>query len=964
MRVATYAQQPLSTSAGANTILVERERELAELASALQSASGGAGHAIMIEAGAGIGKSSLLEAAAELASDADMRVLRATGRELEQSFPFGVAIQLFEPIWAAANETERAALGMGSGGLATALLEGRLSEALGLSGDHGYPLIHGLFWLATNLSSSRTGRVAGRPVAMLVDDLQWVDRPSLRFLAYLGRRLPRLPIAIVSTVCPGEPLADRAAIEALRRLRPALTPSPLTERGVATLVEAEFPDANRAFVAACGRVTRGNPFLLIELLAQLRADRLTPDSDTAARLMDLAPGTIVNAVVARLGTLSPPAQALASAVALLGDRVAVNDAARLVELDSSAAAEAADMLSSIHLLDPGVPLSFVHPMIRSAVLASMSPVARGQAHRRAAAMLRANGAPARTVAAHLLAAPADQDSEALETLRSAARDRLRSGEADSAARLLERALAERPAPELYAEVLAELGQAEALAGLPHAPGRLDEAIRVTSEPERRAELALAQGRALMAHGRHGDAAAVFETGLQECDDVDGTLGDELDAAFISAAALVPKLVPEAFARRRRMLDRLQGPPDAGQRSALARTVLEDSLRGEQRSTVRRIADLAWGDGTLLAPDAADDLTLSSLAAALLFADELEREVELCEAMSLVARDPASRLADATVSYCRTWPLYEQGKVAEAAADVRAALDAPGDGATHARTADGALACCQMQRGQVDEAERTLAIIEEADVNGSARYPFLLDVRAQLRLAQHRPREALDDALRAGDRLRTDFSVANPGVVAWRSTAALALLALGDSGRAEELAADELEHAQRIGVTRVVIRDLRVLGLAAGGEAGIELLEEAVRTAESYPMRLESMHALVDLGAALRRAKKRAASREPLRRALELSHRGGASAISARAQTELAASGARPRRILLTGVAALTPSERRVAQLAAKGMTTREIAESLFVSPKTVEYHLRHTYRKLDVGSRSELSDALLAEQAA
>lgn len=963
MRVATYAQQPSSASAGANTVLVERERELAELATVLQSASDGAGHAVVIEAASGIGKSALLEAAAKLASDAEMRVLRATGLELEHSFPFGVAIQLFEPIWAAADETERAALDTSSGGLATGLLEGRLSEVLGAAGDHGYPLIHGLFWLATNLSSSPTGRFASRPLAMLVDDLQWVDRPSLRFLAYLARRLPRLPIAILSTIGPGEAPADRAAIEALRRLRPALSPSPLTERGVATVVRSELPSADRAFMTACSRVTRGNPFLLIELLAQLRADGRPPDSDTAARLADLAPGTIVDAVVARLGALPPAAQALASAVALLGDRVAVNDAARLAQLDLAAAAEAADVLSSIHLLGPGAPLSFVHPMIRSAILVSMSPVARGQAHRRAATMLRADGALATTVAAHLLVAPADRDSEAVETLRSAARETLRSGEADSAVRLLQRALAERPAPELLPEVLAELGRAEALAGLPGAPGRLGEAIQVTSEPQRRAGLALAQGRALMTHGRHDDAAAVFETGLREVSDVDGALGNELNAAFMSAAALVPSLVPEALGRRKRMLDRLQGPPDAGQRSALALTVLADSVRGAQRPTVRRIVDLAWGDGALLASNPGDELALSSIAGALLFADELERDIELCEAM-LLARDQGSQLADATVAYCRTWPLYEQGKIAEAAADARAALDAPGDGGTHVRTAYGALACCQIQRGQLREAEHALAIIDEADISGSVRHPFLLEVRAQLRLAQHRPREALEDALQAGERLRADFSVANPGVVAWRSTAALALLALGDSARAEGLAADELEHAQRIGVTRIVIRDLRVLGLAAGGEAGIELLEEAVRTAERYPMRLESIQAFAEYGAALRRAKKRAASREPLRRALELSHQGGASAISARAQTELAASGARPRRVALTGVAALTPSERRVAELAAKGLTTREIAESLFVSPKTVEYHLRHTYRKLDIGSRSELSDAMPAAEPA
>ena len=149
-----------------------------------------------------------------------------------------------------------------------------------------------------------------------------------------------------------------------------------------------------------------------------------------------------------------------------------------------------------------------------------------------------------------------------------------------------------------------------------------------------------------------------------------------------------------------------------------------------------------------------------------------------------------------------------------------------------------------------------------------------------------------------------------------------------------------------------------LALAAGGNAGLELLREAVDVGSRHPARLEYIHALVDLGSALRRAKQRAAAREPLRRALELSHRGGANAIAERAQTELAASGARSRSIMLSGVESLTPSERRVAELGCQGLTRRRMAEALFVSPKTIEYHLRHIYQKLDISCREQLGAAL------
>jgi DNA-binding CsgD family transcriptional regulator len=186
--------------------------------------------------------------------------------------------------------------------------------------------------------------------------------------------------------------------------------------------------------------------------------------------------------------------------------------------------------------------------------------------------------------------------------------------------------------------------------------------------------------------------------------------------------------------------------------------------------------------------------------------------------------------------------------------------------------------------------------------------------------------------------------------------------MGHSDPAEELAADELRLAQASGLTRVVIRDLRVLGLAVRGSAGVELLEEAVRTAEHAPARLEGMLALADLGVMLRREKKRAAAREPLRRALELSHRGGATAIAERARMELGATGSRPRRMNFSGVESLTPAERRVADLAAERMTTRMIAQALVITPKTVEYHLRHIYQKLGIGSRDELTAAIQGER--
>jgi DNA-binding CsgD family transcriptional regulator len=275
-----------------------------------------------------------------------------------------------------------------------------------------------------------------------------------------------------------------------------------------------------------------------------------------------------------------------------------------------------------------------------------------------------------------------------------------------------------------------------------------------------------------------------------------------------------------------------------------------------------------------------------------------------------------------------------------------------------RTAYGAIAACQIARGELEQAETGLTIVGDAQLRGTVHVPFLLDVRAQLRLAQVRPQEALADALEAGRLAESALGVTSPGAIAWRSTAALAHLAMGEPNEARELVTEELDRARRGHVTSVVIRGLRILGLIERGRRGIDLLSDAVTIGAGGPPRLEYVHALVDLGAALRRANHRAAARDPLRKGLELSYRGGATALADVARTELAATGARPRRAMLTGVDSLTPSELRVAELAGNRLTTRQIAEALFVTPKTIEFHLRHIYRKLGVGSRAELATVL------
>jgi DNA-binding CsgD family transcriptional regulator len=229
--------------------------------------------------------------------------------------------------------------------------------------------------------------------------------------------------------------------------------------------------------------------------------------------------------------------------------------------------------------------------------------------------------------------------------------------------------------------------------------------------------------------------------------------------------------------------------------------------------------------------------------------------------------------------------------------------------------------------------------------------------AELRLAQGRTDESLALALEVGS--FAERSIEFFPYCPWRGTAALAALAGGDAGRALVLGREVLTRSERTGVLHERVRALRVLALSEGGDVGIERLRAAAALGATAPPRLETIRALVELGAALRRANQRSDARVPLQQAADIALQGGAIALYERARTELAATGARPRReVLLSGPASLTPSERRIAELAAGGQSNREIAQALFVTPKTVEYHLRNSYRKLDIAGRRELAEAL------
>jgi DNA-binding CsgD family transcriptional regulator len=300
-------------------------------------------------------------------------------------------------------------------------------------------------------------------------------------------------------------------------------------------------------------------------------------------------------------------------------------------------------------------------------------------------------------------------------------------------------------------------------------------------------------------------------------------------------------------------------------------------------------------------------------------------------------------------------------------DVRTALDRTR--AAEARSVGGftfaiaPLIDILLERGELEEASRLVDKYSQGELPGLFQVVYLLDSIGRLRIAQRQIDDGIKNLRECGRRIKS-WGVNNPGLVPWRSSVAPALAATGERDEARALVHKEIGLARGYDVPRELGMALRAAGLVERGDNGLDLLREAVAVLETSPARLEHARALADLGAALRRANHNAAAREPLRKSLDLARRSGATELAGWAHRELVAAGARPRRLVVTGIDALTASERRVAGMAAERMSNRQIAQALFVTEKTVEGHLAQVYRKLDISTRTQLPTALGRDPAA
>src|SRR4051794_1453847 len=403
------------------------------------------GRLVAVQGEAGIGKTALLGAMARMAVRSEVAVLRARGSELERDAPFGVALQLFERRLGTLGPDQRTRAFRGAARLARPLFEATWDEtpAAASPATHAQErsLIHGLYWLASNMAERR-------PVVLIVDDAGWADRSSLTWMHYLAQRIEELPVVLLVASRPRDPGVAHELLDRLLAHPTALViePEPLTRDAVEDIVRERLPDADPEFCSACAAATEGNPFLVRELLSALIHDSVEPVAENAPDVAGTAPEAVLRAVIDRLSRLPQAATDVARAAAVLGHEAPLRQAAVLAGLALAQAADAADLLAAADVLRAGEPLAFVHPITRSVVYTEMPAAARAGLHARAARLLAYDGAPPDRVAAHLIPARAEGSAWSVEALRAAARRAMAGGAPRRAARLLPRPPDQPPPP--------------------------------------------------------------------------------------------------------------------------------------------------------------------------------------------------------------------------------------------------------------------------------------------------------------------------------------------------------------------------------------------------------------------------------------------------------------------------------------------------------------------------------------
>ena len=898
-------------------MLVGRTSERLALDHLLADARVGRSGVLALVGEPGIGKTALLDYAAETATG--MRVLRARGIESEAEVPFAGLSELLRPALAVLDRIPAPQ---------AAALTGALALGPGTANDR--------FAIGAATLSLLSACAEEMPLALLVDDVHLLDGSSAGALLFAARRLVADPIALALTVREGErSLVDGSDLRVLR------VPG-LGRADAAALVG----DAAERLYAATG----GNPLALLELAPEAgRLDAWPSDgpipistsiaASFARRAEELPEPTrrmLVLAAAADAAGLAVLARAAPSIGVGVAD-LAPAEAAGLVVLDADA-------------------VEFRHPLVRSALYASATAQERRDAH---AALARA--LPDRDVdrrAWHLAAASVGPNAQASAALEQAGqRARERSAYAVAAA-AFERAAILAPADDGRGRLLHAAADAAWFSGdLERTATLLEEAEPYVTDRALAARVRQLRGHVATQRGPIADAPPLFVQAAEEIADTDPELAVTMlaDAAVANLYASDTPGIASAAARAAELaegLDSNRARFFAAMAEGLARVAAGEGEAGA--AAVRRAVAVLESspelrdDPRLRAWSAIGPLWLRETEGRELIDLAFERARAdvalgiLSNLLPLVARDQAAteRWAAAAASYDEAIRLTrEAGRWTDLAASL------------------AGMACLDARRGHESSCRAYAAEATElCDELGVRFYGFWpAHALGDLELGLGRPAEAVVH-YEAKSALMRDWGIADVD----HSPAPELVDAYLRLGRADDAAATATEfvaRAEEKGQPWALARAARCRGLVAEADAIEPYFDEALELHERTPDAYETARTRLAYGARLRRARKRVRSREELRAALEIFERLGAEPWAEQTRAELEATGETARRRDASTLDDLTPQELQIARLLADGKTTREAAAAIFLSPKTVEYHLRNVYRKLGIRSREELADA-------
>jgi DNA-binding CsgD family transcriptional regulator len=905
--------------------MLGRDAERAAIERLLADARVGTSGALVVSGEPGIGKSTLLAHAA--ASAREMRVLAARGVEAEASIPFAGLLELLRPVLGFIDSLpapQAAAL--------------RSALALGPA-TRGERLVTGAATLGILASAAEE-----RPLCIIVDDAQWLDRASAEAVLFAARRLLADPVAIIVAIRSGEdsPLAD-ARLPSLELVGLDLDAS---EALLALERAGQVPDgsAERLF-----RATGGNPLALIELAGEAEA--------VAGSLIEgpLPIATTVElAFAGRVARMSAPARRslLVAAAASTADLGSIAGAGALLDLDVSALQEA-EAAGLIAVADGR--LSFRHPLVRSAVHNAADPAERREVHA-AWAQTLADDSDER--AWHLGLAAFGPDDSAADALAAAAVRARERGAYAAAALTAERAARLTTGETTRARRLLEAASNAWIAGSgEHAVSLLDEVTPLAADGELEIDSAYLRGHVVLARGDAMLARGVFAAAarLAAHDQRRAALlwAEASNASF--AAGRVEAMLDDARAACAALPPGDDGPEACTARLALGMALVFSGADDEGPHTLRAAVEMESYkhllDGSPLMWRWAVTAPLflreartarESFRRALAAAREHGVAGALSPLINLYARDAATtdRWPEARARY------YEAAELAHHSGQ-------PGEECA----AFSGLAWLEAREGR-EESCRSHAADALALAHEYGRGFFeawALAALGDLELALGRPAEAVE-RLAAMEATLERLGIGDVDL----SPAPELTEALVQCGRGADAVAVSDGYRRRAaakGQPWALARAARAEGLVADDDAFPGWFEQALRWHESTPDTFERARSELAYGERLRRVRRRGDAREHLRAAYSAFNDLGAEPWAERARLELAATGETARKRDPSTLDELTPRELQIALDLASGLTTREAAAKLYLSPKTVEYHLRSVYRKLGIASRAQLTEA-------